>query len=113
MNHDELTYISQRVAHHVMKAANPCDGMAEVVTALYDDKISGQDMISIMCGATIFTARVVDTGIFKAGAALMPLLVLLYPDKPVEELWEIAGALLTGPEAEQPRHGMFIIIKRK
>jgi hypothetical protein len=110
-NHVE---IARLVVKHMVMAPDPCDGMADVIRALVeDDEINGQDMVKILSGALVYMARTLDTAAAESVGALLPLLVLLYPDKPMGELMTVAAAILRRDEPDAGPVTRFVFVSKR
>lgn len=108
---EDLFDVAKRLAMHVTQADDPCDAMMEFVKAMADEAVPGDDMLKILTGAVIFMAKTLDMAAKSTVGALVPLLVLLYPGKPVEELFVMAAAMLRSPEERATRH-VFVFQRR-
>lgn len=112
-NDRKLFEKSRAIASYVVQSNEPCDAMAEAVRALYDDDdISSTDMLKIFTGAIIYLAMVVDKAADSSMAALMGPLVLLYPDKSIEDIASMACALLTQGEPGPTKRPMFVVVRQ-
>ena len=100
MSDKDLFEQSKRIAMFVAGAQDPCDAMQAVIAAMFEDKVPGDDMFKIMAGTIIHMARTLDTAALSTLDALVKLLILLYPDKPLDDITALAADLMK-PESER------------
>lgn len=96
MDDKDLIGLSRAVVSHMVHADDAYDAMGEIVKALCEEPdLDSQDMLKVLTGAIIMMAQSLTTAADKSIAAIVPMLVLLYPHLSPKEILAMGAEMLT------------------